>query len=630
MSQHIERKRFEQVNETKNSDHLVREIAFIEKVNTTVADLCKIEHIPLGEKYIRGGSWIKRHLRLYRMSKKFDINSTSNEDLLHNKAILDWRAYEEDHVKHVHVNWFDLAGESRKVIYKARHDVHTLFGRNPFNMRKILNDERFNIEDCLPSGETFTSVQGDLHFARRFAKKRSWTVTYDAFDDAAWVIYHTRWLKKAAKAHFPFISRCDRGALYDLYRNSKGPVGFLVFKHLLAEHVMTFVTGSRATTVAKDAFKRRFINIEPLFNVILQRIVAYYCLNQLNSLGNNIPSGQSRHKVMISNPRYATIDFSNASDSVVLAVVKFLFPPHFFKVLERYRSPYVRLLDGEYYKPSKLSSMGNGFTFEIMTLMLLLIGRQLCDETSVYGDDVIINNTAAVRFIDVCRGIGFKINETKTFVNSRFRESCGAFYHDGEGYLESYDFTPAENLLDAVILVNKLGVIAESDFRLRNAHWALLEAANPALLGIKPFDTTHVTHDVVVSHLTDGGLHVRTSVEFGPTSAVSLSGWIWTSYWYARYRKLKTPHCRERHARHRKLITVTASNLHYNPREFLHVTHLSMKPSIVTKAPIDRVKSSFWIGSYFAGSVCDASVRGELVVRRKTVLQTPGGLWIAT
>ena len=115
-----------------------------------------------------------------------------------------------------------------------------------------------------------------------------------------------------------------------------------MFSQLLKNHVFTVVDGARGSSVPKNNETDRFINVEPLFNMILQRIIAAELRKVLHFYGNSLEnqingnyeiSAQDVHKIMIANNLFATIDFSNASDSVILQVVQQLVPASFFDLI---------------------------------------------------------------------------------------------------------------------------------------------------------------------------------------------------------------------------------------------------------------------------------------------------------
>jgi len=132
--------------------------------------------------------------------------------------------------------------------------------------------------------------------------------------------------------------------------------------------------------------------------------------------------------------------------------------------------------DGLYYLPNKVSSMGNGFTFDLMTIVLLCLARVYDSGSTVFGDDIIIDRKVAPEFIAQLSVGKFKVNVEKTFFDGPFRESCGANYLDGYGYLTSFDFHWLVNDHDLVVTLNKVAILAselgEPYESLRAAMWS--------------------------------------------------------------------------------------------------------------------------------------------------------------
>lgn len=205
---------------------------------------------------------------------------------------------------------------------------------------------------------------------------------------------------------------------------------------------LKIVQGSRFGQVPKSAKTNRPIDVEPTLNGVLQRGYGSVIKNRLAANGNCIRSGQKRHSDLA---RYAsvmktlaTIDFSGASDSIASMVVLDLLPLDWFEALNDCRS-HRHFIEDEWKNLQKFSSMGNGFTFELETLIFLSLARATCDHlgissnlVSVYGDDVIIPTDAVDLFFKVSEWCGFTINADKSFWGSdEFRESCGSDYFNG-------------------------------------------------------------------------------------------------------------------------------------------------------------------------------------------------------
>lgn len=209
------------------------------------------------------------------------------------------------------------------------------------------------------------------------------------------------------------------------------------------------VDGSRLVTVPKNAKTDRAICIEPDLNMFLQKGIGNMIRRRLQRLGLLTPyaalDNQRAAQEGSANDRLATIDLSGASDSIHLGLVWELLPSDWFAHLERVRSPEVVLPNGDRKVLTKVSSMGNGYTFELETLMFWAIAKATTDllgyghvRPLVFGDDIIVHRDVAWPLIEVLRSVGFLTNVKKTFVSGPFRESCGKHYFNGSDVTPFY------------------------------------------------------------------------------------------------------------------------------------------------------------------------------------------------
>lgn len=134
----------------------------------------------------------------------------------------------------------------------------------------------------------------------------------------------------------------------------------------------------------------------------------------------------------------STIDLKSSSQSLATEMVKAVFAhcPDWFRALNAVRSPrYVSDHGNGRYE--LFCSMGNGFCFPLQTLIYAAAVEAVyaeiggCTEYAVYGDDIIVDQTAALLLIEWLKYLGVKTNTDKTFVFGPFRESCGADFFDG-------------------------------------------------------------------------------------------------------------------------------------------------------------------------------------------------------
>lgn len=324
----------------------------------------------------------------------------------------------------------------------------------------------------LPQGSEFIPTRGRNSIEAKLCQS-VWTVTPDGFSRFAKICYGHRSLKKAAKVRFSnyvsheakrrglsrskFFKRISAlGYQYALaHKQPDESIGFYVFKWKMS-FIVTEVQGSRFSTVPKNNEKRRPINVEPFGNTVGQRALGNWLRDEIHRLFNvNLDTLADVHRRRIADDDVATIDLKDASDRISLALCRWLLPKRVLKHLEALRSPMVLGHDGHYHLIKKISSMGNGFTFELMTLILTTICRTLDPEATVFGDDIIIRKDCAERLIYLLEEASFNVNQEKSFISGPFRESCGANFHDCEGYIESYDFEYPETIGDCVMIWNK-------------------------------------------------------------------------------------------------------------------------------------------------------------------------------
>lgn len=204
---------------------------------------------------------------------------------------------------------------------------------------------------------------------------------------------------------------------------------------------VTTVEGSKVTTVRKTALVDRVIAIEPDMNMFMQRGIGALIRRRLKRVGVDLNDQTHNQRLAHIGSRtgsLATIDLQSASDSISLELVRALLPPDWFRAIELLRCEYCYLPNGLKHRLEKVSSMGNGFTFELESLIFWALSASTLEllETAdtrlgIYGDDIVIHNSAADLLVRVLARCGFVTNTDKTFVSGPFRESCGKHYFYG-------------------------------------------------------------------------------------------------------------------------------------------------------------------------------------------------------
>lgn len=204
----------------------------------------------------------------------------------------------------------------------------------------------------------------------------------------------------------------------------------------LLEQFTVGIDDGRVAFVPKNAKTYRTVMTEPTLNTLVQGAYGRWIANRLRRVGQDI-TDQTRNQRLARwgslTGEVATLDLSSASDTISTELVAHLLPYDWFSALDSCRTK--TALDGDvFYRLEKFSSMGNGFTFPLQTLIfwaLVSSCNQSEHDVSVYGDDIIcpIKHIPEIfRVFDTC---GFILNRDKSFWTGPFRESCGADYYFG-------------------------------------------------------------------------------------------------------------------------------------------------------------------------------------------------------
>lgn len=200
--------------------------------------------------------------------------------------------------------------------------------------------------------------------------------------------------------------------------------------------VPEWVDGNRVTTVPKSAKTDRVIAIEPLMNMFFQKGIGGMMRQRLLRFGCNLNDQSVNRTLALEGSKsglVATLDLSSASDTVSRQLVSELIPTDWLLAMDTVRSTH-SVLDGERYFLQKYSSMGNGFTFELESLIFLSVAQAIrklaypaikSRQISVYGDDIIVPVEMATTLSTTLSTLGFRVNLKKSYWHGSFRESCG-------------------------------------------------------------------------------------------------------------------------------------------------------------------------------------------------------------
>lgn len=216
--------------------------------------------------------------------------------------------------------------------------------------------------------------------------------------------------------------------------------------------VPRIVKGNRLSFVPKNDDISRSICTEPVLNMFYQLGFGTILESRLEAFaGIRLKTQQFKNRELARkgsfSDSYVTIDLSSASDSMSIPMLKYLLPPDFFKWLEMLRSPECTLPNGQQHVGGMISTMGNGYTFPLQTILFTCIvlsafkvdglapifPRGLSEGNfGVNGDDIIVPKQISAKVLRLLHLLGFTPNKDKTFVEGPFRESCGGDYFNGK------------------------------------------------------------------------------------------------------------------------------------------------------------------------------------------------------
>lgn len=205
----------------------------------------------------------------------------------------------------------------------------------------------------------------------------------------------------------------------------------------LANCVYEIVERNVLNFVPKNWSTHRTIAKEPTHSLPFQLALDGFLKGKLRKWSVNLldqSPNQELARLGSLDGSFATIDLEMASDTLSFNTVAWLLPSEWFALLCAFRSRYYSAPWGS-GRYAKFSSMGNGYTFSLETLIFTALCRAVGSrQYAVYGDDIVIETDRAPSLVRTLRFFGFRTNGAKSFTNphSRFRESCGCDYYKGK------------------------------------------------------------------------------------------------------------------------------------------------------------------------------------------------------
>jgi hypothetical protein len=299
------------------------------------------------------------------------------------------------------------------IISDVQRKIQTILG--PVNLGRISELCRFG------KGATFDLRRGSTHADKSLRP----TITFDAIPLACRVLTGDRYL----------------ASLVGPLRN------------------LRIVSANRMVMVPKNAKTHRPIAAEPTMNSYIQQGIGRYVRERLQAFGVDL-NDQTINQSLASLAQewgFSTLDLSSASDTLCINLVKLLLPREWYEVFESVRAPATQY-GGRRFHLSKFSSMGNACTFELESLIFFALCSVVsAHDVFVYGDDLVVAHSDEAQVREILTWAGFNVNHNKSFgLGSRFFESCGEHYFDGEEVTPCHQEDVCLRPVDYVRLHNRL------------------------------------------------------------------------------------------------------------------------------------------------------------------------------
>ncbi|UJQ85016.1 MAG: putative replicase protein [Leviviridae sp.] len=213
---------------------------------------------------------------------------------------------------------------------------------------------------------------------------------------------------------------------------------------------------SRFDFVSKTAKAVRFMAMEAEYNMLAQKCVGDCIRGSLLEVGYNLNAqtlNQELARWASISQNQGTVDMSNSSDNHALRLHEMLLPERLWHYCVTTRTPNIAV-DGVKHKLEKTASMGNGFIFELQSLIYaglahaatqLTGGRE--SDIAVYGDDIIVSTQTVEPFLELLEYLGMEPNWEKSYWgDTPFRESCGTHWYAGRDVTPFYVKEPLGTL----------------------------------------------------------------------------------------------------------------------------------------------------------------------------------------
>lgn len=219
-------------------------------------------------------------------------------------------------------------------------------------------------------------------------------------------------------------------------------------KHRFERFGFTQVEGGKIFFASKNAEISRTCCTEPSLEMIIQKAVGAFLEERTGKwfgiyLNTQPVLNAELARIGSIDGSVGTVDLVSASDSIGLKLIQRDFPDGRLKgLLLGSRCKYAILPDGSKVELQMVSTMGNGFTFPLQTLIFACAVRACYQvmgfpsdprnrDFGVFGDDIVVRHETYNFVCKMLQKLGFEVNVTKSFNTGPFRESCGEDWYHG-------------------------------------------------------------------------------------------------------------------------------------------------------------------------------------------------------
>lgn len=211
---------------------------------------------------------------------------------------------------------------------------------------------------------------------------------------------------------------------------------------------LTMVRGNKLFFASKNAEISRVCGTEASVEMLIQKALGAYAEIRLNRyFGIDLSTQPDFNRRFACKGSYdgtiCTVDLVSASDYIGVPLFNATLDNCAFKrLVMQSRAKFAVLPNGSNEELRMVSTMGNGFTFPLQTIIFASAVRAVYDlmgypsecprtQFGVFGDDICIRKETYVFFNRMLEKLGFKVNVGKSFSTGPFRESCGEDYCRG-------------------------------------------------------------------------------------------------------------------------------------------------------------------------------------------------------